>query len=312
MKRLRVYSWKPAPRPGGHPCGNAYHASGGRATSPEVIPVLRSRHPAAEPARQARRGRAGQRTSDRGGLRDRSTARSIDRVQGDRRLGGGSPGSVRPPPPLPLRPLADCGTLPARVRSESLAGCSGRRWPRSTSSGARPTSRSGSWSRPCRRCSARACASRWRGRSCGRSCACAAAPSACASPAAQAIGTALAGTLLCFGGNGFVTVAEQEVPSGLAALIIGAGAAVGGAHAAGRGRPAPARDAGGRGRGLRRPGGARAPRRPARRRAAVGRAPHRLGLDLLGRRLLLLEADGPARPTASCPPPSRCCSAARR
>ncbi len=38
---------------------------------------------------------------------------------------------------------------------------------------------------------------------------------------AQAGGAALAGTLLCFGGNGLVTVAEQEVPSGLAALIIG-------------------------------------------------------------------------------------------
>jgi drug/metabolite transporter (DMT)-like permease len=38
----------------------------------------------------------------------------------------------------------------------------------------------------------------------------------------QAAGAALAGTLLCFGGNGLVTVAEQEVPSGLAALIIGA------------------------------------------------------------------------------------------
>jgi drug/metabolite transporter (DMT)-like permease len=32
----------------------------------------------------------------------------------------------------------------------------------------------------------------------------------------------LAGTLLCFGGNGLVTVAEQEVPSGLTALLIGA------------------------------------------------------------------------------------------
>jgi len=38
----------------------------------------------------------------------------------------------------------------------------------------------------------------------------------------QAVGAALAGTLLCFGGNGLVTVAEEEVPSGLAALIIGA------------------------------------------------------------------------------------------
>ena len=38
----------------------------------------------------------------------------------------------------------------------------------------------------------------------------------------QLVGTALAGTLLCFGGNGLVTVAEQDVPSGLAALIIGA------------------------------------------------------------------------------------------
>ncbi len=38
---------------------------------------------------------------------------------------------------------------------------------------------------------------------------------------AQALGAALVGNLLCFGGNGLVTVAEQEVPSGLTALIIG-------------------------------------------------------------------------------------------
>ncbi len=38
---------------------------------------------------------------------------------------------------------------------------------------------------------------------------------------AQALGAALAGNLLCFGGNGLVTVAELEVPSGLTALIIG-------------------------------------------------------------------------------------------
>ena len=37
----------------------------------------------------------------------------------------------------------------------------------------------------------------------------------------QLAGAALIGTLLCFGGNGLVTVAEQDVPSGLAALIIG-------------------------------------------------------------------------------------------
>jgi drug/metabolite transporter (DMT)-like permease len=34
-------------------------------------------------------------------------------------------------------------------------------------------------------------------------------------------GAAVVGTLLCFGGNGLVTVAEQHVPSGLAALILG-------------------------------------------------------------------------------------------
>ena len=39
---------------------------------------------------------------------------------------------------------------------------------------------------------------------------------------AQAGFAALAGVLLCFGGNGLVTVAEQEVPSGLTALLIGA------------------------------------------------------------------------------------------
>jgi len=38
----------------------------------------------------------------------------------------------------------------------------------------------------------------------------------------QLAGAALIGTLLCFGGNGLVTVAERDVPSALAALIIGA------------------------------------------------------------------------------------------
>ena len=38
----------------------------------------------------------------------------------------------------------------------------------------------------------------------------------------QAGFAAVAGTLLCFGGNGLVTVAEQDVPSGLTALLIGA------------------------------------------------------------------------------------------
>jgi drug/metabolite transporter (DMT)-like permease len=37
----------------------------------------------------------------------------------------------------------------------------------------------------------------------------------------EVAGAALIGCLLCFGGNGLVTVAEQDVPSGLAALIIG-------------------------------------------------------------------------------------------
>jgi len=39
---------------------------------------------------------------------------------------------------------------------------------------------------------------------------------------AQVAAAALIGTLLLFGGNGLVTLAEEEVPSGLAALIIGA------------------------------------------------------------------------------------------
>ncbi len=38
---------------------------------------------------------------------------------------------------------------------------------------------------------------------------------------AQAFGAFVIGNLLCFGGNGLVTVAEQDVPSGLAALIVG-------------------------------------------------------------------------------------------
>jgi drug/metabolite transporter (DMT)-like permease len=40
--------------------------------------------------------------------------------------------------------------------------------------------------------------------------------------ASQAAAATLAGTLLLFGGNGLVTLAEKDVPSGLAALIIGA------------------------------------------------------------------------------------------
>jgi len=39
---------------------------------------------------------------------------------------------------------------------------------------------------------------------------------------AQAGAATLAGTLLLFGGNGLVTLAEEDVPSGLAALVIGA------------------------------------------------------------------------------------------
>ena len=38
----------------------------------------------------------------------------------------------------------------------------------------------------------------------------------------QLAAAGLVGALLCFGGNGLVSVAEEEVPSGLAALIIGA------------------------------------------------------------------------------------------
>jgi drug/metabolite transporter (DMT)-like permease len=37
----------------------------------------------------------------------------------------------------------------------------------------------------------------------------------------QLLGVALVGLLLCLGGNGLVTVAEQDVPSGFAALVIG-------------------------------------------------------------------------------------------
>ena len=41
-----------------------------------------------------------------------------------------------------------------------------------------------------------------------------------AAPGRQLLGAAIVGLLLMFGGNGLVTVAEQEVPSGLAALLI--------------------------------------------------------------------------------------------
>jgi hypothetical protein len=38
MKLYVCYgTWKPAPRPGGHPCGNAYHALKGAGHDPEVI-----------------------------------------------------------------------------------------------------------------------------------------------------------------------------------------------------------------------------------------------------------------------------------
>ncbi len=38
MKLFVCYgTWKPAPRPGGHPCGNAYHALRDAGYDPEVI-----------------------------------------------------------------------------------------------------------------------------------------------------------------------------------------------------------------------------------------------------------------------------------
>ena len=38
MKLYVCYgTWKPAPRPGGHPCGRAYHALKGAGYNPEVI-----------------------------------------------------------------------------------------------------------------------------------------------------------------------------------------------------------------------------------------------------------------------------------
>jgi drug/metabolite transporter (DMT)-like permease len=45
-------------------------------------------------------------------------------------------------------------------------------------------------------------------------------PAARATTPAQLVGATIVGLLLMFGGNGLVTVAEQEVPSGLAALLI--------------------------------------------------------------------------------------------
>ena len=45
-------------------------------------------------------------------------------------------------------------------------------------------------------------------------------PEARAITGRQLVGAAIVGLLLMFGGNGLVTVAEQEVPSGLAALLI--------------------------------------------------------------------------------------------
>lgn len=45
-------------------------------------------------------------------------------------------------------------------------------------------------------------------------------PAARTTTRAQLVGAAIVGLLLMFGGNGLVTVAEQEVPSGLAALLI--------------------------------------------------------------------------------------------
>ena len=122
------------------------------------------------------------------------------------------------------------------------------------------------------------------------SCACVAARSACGSRARRCCGAALAGTLLCFGGNGLVTVAEQEVPSGLAALIVGSvplwvvimRLAEGDRPAAARSR---AWSVGFAGLAVLvlpgdRPDG----------RAAVGRAADRARRDPVGGRLLLLQA----------------------
>ena len=129
----------------------------------------------------------------------------------------------------------------------------------------------------------------------GCSCACAGGAEQVRVTRRQVAGAALIGTLLCFGGNGLVTVAEQEVPSGLAALIIGAVPlwVVVMRSPTATGVP--------RGHARRRAVGfvglavLRASRRPPGRRAALGRARCRGGVDLVGRRLVLLQAHAAPR-----------------
>ena len=111
-----------------------------------------------------------------------------------------------------------CSRRAGRGCPRRLAGLD-RRSGSSTWSGARPTSRSASSSRPCRRSSARAPASASPARRCSRSSPCAAARGVLRPTRAQLLSCLAVGTLL-MGANAVVSVAEVEVPSSMAALLI--------------------------------------------------------------------------------------------
>ena len=111
---------------------------------------------------------------------------------------------------------AQSALLAGARRGRSGAPCSSCTW-----YGGRPTWASVSWSRRCRRCSRWASASASRPRSWARSWSSGTAPRVLRITRGQLLGALLIGSLLLGIGNGGVMLGERDVPSGLAALIVG-------------------------------------------------------------------------------------------
>ena len=97
MKLYVCYgTWKPAPRPGGHPCGTAYHALKDAGHDPEVVKSygLGILPDGAQPDRAGRK-RAKELTGSDDGAGARARRRHGDRrLARDRRLGQGQPGAA--------------------------------------------------------------------------------------------------------------------------------------------------------------------------------------------------------------------------
>ncbi len=315
MKLYVCWGTFPTPRPGGHPCGNAYHALKDAGYEPEVKKVYglailpKFMNPGRKEVRELT-GRVGARARDR-------RRRGDQGLQGDRRLG-----ARRTPPPPPISP-PDRSASAARLAAPAGA-C--EPW-----AGMRESSTPGLvWAslgiiyvvwgstylaiRVMVETMPPLIASGLRFTLAGVVFALAvwlvggaerlrASPRSCSA-------WLLVGLLLCLGGNGLVSVAEQDVPSGLAALVIGSVPLWVILLRTLHGDRVPVATLLGRGGRLRRPDGAGAAGRPPGRRAARRACCCWSPRPSAGPPARSTHRGCRSRATCSPRPPGRCCSAA--